>query len=316
MGLAGVAGCVVSDPVIHGSTPPTPTAEPTPEPDVVTAATDEVGAQQLLTLISDQARSGSWEVPASFAPWCDAVAAMHETHALVLQRKDPLAGAGQEGPVWISATPSSSSVSLPDLDSALTKLSEAETGLAKNHAGRADRIDDPATALIFLSSALAAQAHRSSGVVAPVPAAVAPVRFEAGSPDQAREIVLTHLDAAIFGFETGLGQMPFADARRAPGLERLDQLRTQRDQVAAEILAASQTPQPAHAGYELPGVVGTPDEIAALWGNLELGTLQAQARLAVSLPAGSRAEVISASLVQVDQVSRWRVPLSYWPGWV
>lgn len=314
---AGLSGCSLSDPVIHGPTEtPEPTASPTPDADVVAGATDEVAAQLLLTQIASGAQNGSWTVPASFAPWCQAVAEMHETHAQVLRQTDPLGGAGAQESVWVSVTPTSPAPLPADLDATLSALKTAETALAAAQARRADTVADPAMALIFLSAAIAAQAHRSTGVVAPVPAEVAPVPFEAGSPAEARQILLSHLDAAIFGFETGLGQMPFSDGRRAPALKRLDDLRAERDAVAAEIVAASATPQPARAGYELPGVVGTPDQIAALWGNLELAVLQAQARLAVSLPTGSRSAVVTAALNQVDQISRWRVPLSYWPGWV
>ena len=123
-------------------------------------------------------------------------------------------------------------------------------------------------------------------------------------------VLLGHVWALIYGLGVGLGKLPKDDPLHAVGAARLTQARELRNQLRAELGAA--TPEQP-AAFDLPTAMDSPASIREAWGLLEVHVLNSYARL-VAADSDPRWRIAMRN--QVQPVQATGTALTWWPGWL
>lgn len=312
LGTATALAACAPSPVITPQAGSTPMPAPTLDDARRSAAQASARLAQLA-----QACAQTPGADPSFTAWCTALAAQHEAHLQVLAQADPLGGVqADHRPLEEFAV---EAVDVPaDQAAAVALLASEETALAELLAAPvAGAGQSSALALLWISlrlaARLAAQAT-SAGLVSPAPVAgtAVPAEVEVGDATLARQVLLGHQRALVFGLQAMLGRADEgADQLRA----RLGEAMRERDATAAELVAAGVEPEPAAPDYALPGDENDPAAHQQLWGRLELAVLAGWARLAAA-DAALRESASANALVAAARVRSRGEALPYWPGWV
>lgn len=258
-----------------------------------------------------------------FSAWCAALAEQHLAHLTVLGQADPLGGVQADHTPLEQISPAP--LTLPaNPAEAMAVLAGEERRLAESLAPMVHAVDQTSSmALLWISQRLAAQVAAGAleaGVTtalgpAPIAGGAVPAETEAGDLPTARQVLLTHQQALVFGLQSMLGQVRFDDPLAGPLEARLGEAMRERDLTAAAITASGATPSPPAPGYALPANPPGPIETPAAWGRLELAVLAGWARVAAVDPTG-REEASVHAFTQAMRTRGLGEPLPYWPGWV
>ena len=318
LGAAALAGCAPS-PLI------TPGAGSTPLPPPTLTDARRSAARAAATLAEAAVAAGQAPgVDGSFATWCTALAQLHRAHLEVLAQADPLGGV-QADHSPIEEITAARFEAPTDQASAMALLAGLETGLAEELAGvGAQAGHSPGEALLWISQQVAAAIHGgalSAGDLAalgpaPVAGGAVPAELtEPGSPDDARQVLLSHQRALVFGLQAVLGRLAFDDPMVDVVSARLGEVMRDRDATAAALVAADATPEPPAAQYQLPGDATDPAQRDQIWGRLELAVATGWARLA-AVDAADRMTAVNSMTDQCNRARRLGIALPHWPGWV
>lgn len=312
-----LAACAPS-PLITPPAGSTPMAAPTLDDDRRSGARAAAGLAELAR--------GCAAIPgvdAAFSNWCTALSDQHHAHLVVLSQADPLGG------VQSDHTPLEQITAAPQTTP--HTQTEAMAVLAAEEARVADLLtpmvtnaeQSPSMALLWLSQRLAAQVAARAlegGTLealgpAPVTGAAVPAEFEAGDAKAARQVLLSHQRALVFGLQAVLGRIAHNDPAVNAVESRLGEAMRERDQTAAAITASGGTPEPPAPDYTLPGDATDPSQRDLIWGRLELAVLDGWARVAAVDPV-EREVAAAQALVQAGRSRALGQQLPFWPGWV
>ncbi|MGI5952676.1 MAG: DUF4439 domain-containing protein [Brooklawnia sp.] len=316
--VAGLAACAPS-PLITPQADTSPMPAPTMDQPRRLAAR---AAADLAELASGCAAIA--EADGRLTDWLAALAEQHRAHQTVLSQADPLGGVQSDhSPLEeIVASP----LPVPATQDDVMRV------LAAQHNRLADilqpMVDDPASepgmALLWISQQLAARITAAAmepadvAGLGPPPTAGGAVPAELSAPgdaEQARQVLLSHQRALVFGLQAMLGQAAHDDPVAAALGDRLGQAMRERDQTAAQISDTGTSPEPAAAEYELPGGSADPSQRELTWGRLEYAVAAAWARVA-AMDAAGREDASANALVQASRARDHGFALPYWPGWV
>ncbi|GAA2184514.1 hypothetical protein GCM10009785_32750 [Brooklawnia cerclae] len=318
MGAAGVLTACSPSPLITAGGERSASATPTLDDKRRAAA---VGAATLADLASGCA--GIPGADPTFAAWCTALADTHTAHLTVLAQADPLGGVqADHSPIDDVA---SRGVGVPGSpEEALTVLAAQETALADLLAPIAvGSATSSAWALLWLSQALATRVYAAAlagGSIdalgpAPVEGTAVPAEVDAGTPADARQVLLSHQRALVFGLQTLLGRLGYGDARVDAVTQRLGEAMRERDDTSAAITATGATASAPPPEFTLPGDATDSAQIERIWGELELAVMAGWARLAAA-DADGRADALDQMVTQAGRARSHGVALPHWPGWV
>ena len=262
-------------------------------------------------------------VDAGVHDWCAALADQHRSHVQVLAQADPLGGVQADHtplePIEPGAVPTPS-----DLSSALALLARQETALATLLGPTVSDADQsPSMALLWISLRLAARVSADALAGGPgaslgpahVIGGAVPAQVEVGDLVMARQVLLSHQRALVFGLQALLGRIAFDDPVADTLGARLGEAMRERDLTAASISASGDEPQAPSPGYELPGDELDPAQREPIWGRLELAVLAGWVRVAAA-DAAERESACEMALLQAGRARSHGERLPYWPGWV
>lgn len=320
VGALGLAGCAPSPIITAG-------AGATPQPAPTLSDARRSAARAAATL-ADAASAGAAVagVEAGVAAWLTALAEQYRAHHQVLVQADPLGGV-QADHAPLEQIASAGFEAPLDHAQAVGLLAGLCSAHAEDLAGvvaALDADDSPGLALFWISQQVAAQAYSAvlaagdgAGLgAAPVAGAAVPAELaEPGTPDEARQVLLSHQRALVFGLQTMLGRLNFDDPMVNTVTARLGEAMRERDATAAALTAAGATPEPPAAQYQLPGDAADPAQRDSIWGRLELAVATGWARLA-AVDASGRIDATAAMQAQCVRARELGVALPYWPGWV
>lgn len=316
--LVGLLGACAPSPLI------VPDADSSPMPAPTLDDARRSAAQAAASLAALAARSAELpDAEPAFAAWCSALAEQHRAHQVVLSQADPLGG--------VQADHTALEAIEPDPTPPLGSAAEAQALLAAGERSLAEQlarvlVDPPTTpslALLWISQWLAAEvtaqvfAAETSAQFGPAPVVggAVPAETEMGGLPEARQVLLSHQRALVFGLQTLLGRAAAGDPAQNLLATRLGEAMRERDLSAAAIVASGASPAPVAPVYELPGDADDPAQRAQIWGRLEAGVLAGWARLAAVAP-DERQAACQAALVQAGRSRGHGQALPYWPGWV
>jgi hypothetical protein len=240
-----------------------------------------------------------------------AVARMHTIHAGVLAQADPLGGQNADTEPVITPSPSPSSASPPSLAQLLTD----EKAAAGQYLADAGAAETPGEALLWASLSVFASGFSGQGV-APVQTDAYPMTLPVETLTDARQVLLSRLNALVAGLEWGVGRLPSSDPLHTTGMNRLDAVEIQRVRLREDLRQASASPTPALPGYRMPATPSTPASARELWVSLELGVLAGHGRVVAATPGPSRSTAVPAMAAQAAQLRAYASGLPAWPGWV
>lgn len=243
----------------------------------------------------------------AFRAWATASAAMCAAQAAVLELPDPLAGhAATPAPV----TPTRQA----SMTAAAASITARQTKLAATFSGLCQQAGEGDVALLFAS--LATAAHATATAKAPVAkSAVSPTHCDVGTRNDALQVVLSRVEAAVQGYELGAGRLAIGAAGVTSARARINALWALRDQVQGLIVGASATPAPPALDYAMPGPFNSVAAINRTWGLLERGLMDAWARVAAASTGADRASALRQMIGQANQTMTLGVGLTTWPGW-
>lgn len=273
--------------------------------------------------------AGLEDADEAFAAWCTALAAQHQAHLSVLCQADPLGGVLAD-PTPIEqitaatpAVPAAQAEAMQVLAQRHAELAELTSSVAATQSGGSDADQTAGMALLWISQWLCAQVAATafgSGDAAalspaPVQGEAVPARTEMGDAAQARQVVLSHQRALVFGLQALYGRADYTQPIDGQLAARLSEAMRERDATAAAITAGGATPEPQPPEYAMPGEVTDPSQTAQIWGALELAVMNAWARLA-AVDAAGRADASQQALTQAGRARDLGTALPFWPGWV
>lgn len=314
---AGLAGCAPS-PLIRPNTDFAPQPAPTLDDSRRRAAQAAADLAALAT-----AAAAAVDATGVFATWCTALAAQHTAHQQVLSQADPLGGVQTDHTPLAEITAADTPV-IASQAAAMTLLASSETALAELVSPMLAVGDQPASmTLLWLAQWLAAQVAATAlsggdaGLLGPAPApgSAVPAETQAGDLADARQVLLSHQQALVFGLQAMLGRIAYDDLAVDVVSARLGEAMRERDQTSAAIVAAGATPTAQPPEFTMPGDVTDPAQRDQIWGQLELAVMAGWARVAAVEQAG-RKEASQRALIQAGRARQRGVALPYWPGWV
>lgn len=301
----GVTGCAGS-PVVVGdpATAPVPT-EPPPPPEPTRSATADaahVAVAELRALLDALLHSPHWDAQ----EWTTAAIAQADGHLARLSVEDPLSGAEQEEAfeVQIGAAhqPSDPIVAVNRLNDTVARTVDAAERAAAD-------AETPEQRLLYSSLATSVLGLHNQ-TIAPIEGDAAPRSLQDTTVEASLPVLLGHVWALIYGIGVGLGKLPKDDPLHAVGAARLTQARELRNQLRAELGAA--TPEQP-AAFDLPTAMDSPASIREAWGLLEVHVLNSYARLVAADP-DPRWRIAMRN--QVQPVQATGTALTWWPGWL
>ena len=315
--LGWLVSCTPS-PLIDSGTERTPMPAPTVSEQCLAAA--EL-TQGLLTMT--MAATELPNVTDQFADWCRALAQLHQTHLTVLLQANPLGGV-QANHTPLATPPPFRWTPFANQAIAMAQIADAESLLAAKaaeFAGTAE-LTSP-MALFWVAQVVSARTHGLALAQAdparlgpaPVVGAAVPAEFSLGNPNEARQVLLSHQRALVFGLQTILGSSARGGEHDPAIATRLVQAMQERDATAAQLRQASAEPDPPAKQYELPGQAGDPGQHHQIWGRLEYAVLTGWGRLAAT-DATARETATAQMITQAGRARDLGVALPYWPGWV
>lgn len=299
----GAAGCYTVSPIVDPGTRESPTITITPRRRAALNTESELAAT---------AKRAAAAATGSAAAMLSAVARMHTIHAGVLAQADPLGGQNADTEPVITPTPAPSSASTL---SPLVQLVADETRAATRYLADAAAADTPGEALLWASLSVFASGFSGQGV-APVQTDAYPMTLPVETLTDARQVLLSRLNALVAGLEWGVGRLPSSDPLHATGAARLDAVEIQRVRLRQDLRQASASPTPALPGYQMPATPSTPASTRELWVSLELGVLAGHGRVVAATPGPARSTAIPAMADQAAQLRAYGSGLPAWPGWV
>lgn len=296
LGAAGVAltGCYRVSPLVGTGTRAEPSATAAPPDKDRRAGLD---TENGLRVVAE-------------AAGLSATAAVHRAHATVLAQADPLAGRNADTTPLISAAEPPSPGPSP-----AAALVDRERAAATTYATVAGRQTDPGLALLWASMSVFSANVATTGP-APAVAGTFPVRLPPQTVEQARQVLLSRLNALSAGLEWGIGRLDPSDPLHATGTARLSQVDQQRARLRAALRSASATPVPAQPGYPMPATPSTTASTRQLWAGLELGVLAGWGRMVAAAGGSDRASAIGSMNTSARTAMGYGAALPGWPGWV
>ncbi|ALN15696.1 DUF4439 domain-containing protein [Acidipropionibacterium acidipropionici] len=298
----GAAGCYTVSPIIDPGTRESPTITITPRRRAALNAESELAAT---------AKRAAAAATGSVAALLAAVARIHTLHAGVLAQADPLGGQNADSEPVITPSPSPSSASPPSLAQLLTD----EKAAAGQYLADAGAAETPGEALLWASLSVFASGVSGQGAP-PTQGDAHPMTLPVETLTDARQVLLSRLNALVAGLEWGVGRLPSSDPLHATGAARLDAVEIQRARLRQDLRQASASPTPALPGYQMPATPSTPASTRELWVSLELGVLAGHGRVVAATPGPARSTAIPAMADQAAQLRAYGSGLPAWPGWV
>ncbi|MCC2593293.1 ferritin-like domain-containing protein [Tessaracoccus sp. OS52] len=289
---ASVTACAPS-PVVTGG--PSEPMSPVPtEPEQGRAAARGADwCNRLLALVG--------QAPETDGEWALAVAAQTQEHLSRLNALDPLVADTE--PVFTPSTvPSPRPTSFDD-----ELAGHVTEGVALFSSLLAEAPTQPER--LLQASLAAATAGLPAKAYPPVRGDASPIRFPETTTERSLGVALTHVWALINGLEVSIGRLSAGENRERAG-GRLDEARLLRNRLRAAITGE---PPAQEISYELPNPMSTNQEVRAGLAVLELGVLDALARLVAS--EADAEDWLDPLLDQVGHVQGWGGRLPYWPGW-
>lgn len=303
--LAGCAKAIFAPtPIVSVSDAPPTLASPTGGlapaiPELGDTWTAEAGMVAWLDALL--AAPASWKANDSMLTWLRGHAATHRAHV-----------------AWLESQQAIGTVAPPPPGVTTIKALQAEfirREKALSDAHRAAASSAPGWwGALFGSLASYAQAATTLG---PAGATVraSPAPFDPAPAAEAWAILLGYVDTLVYAYQTGMGRLPHGDKNWTPASKRLVEVERLRDQVAASIRSLQQSPPPVRLSYTLPGRLGNPVQIRAMWGAAERGVLDAFGGVVASLDGKDRLAAITMMVNQAVRPAAWGQPVTWWPGW-
>lgn len=326
--LATLAGCAPSPVIAHDSAnkPSAPDASPSNRRDAAQAGIDLVLLLELL-----RGRAATWQLPDDLLVWLDGSQRMHDAHVTVLIQTDPLGGVNTDHSPIADLT--AEDISLPGAAAEAWRLLElSETALATKCRQYCTESPPGPDALLWASltvtasrsaaaaNLLATAATRNQPLgripAAPITGSAVPFRVAVGSPVDAHQVLLSHVNALIYALQTGLGMYADNDPALASVKTRLTEAARSRDNVAQTIRGLAATPSPSPLSYQLPGAVEPMSEFTGTWRRMESRLLDGWGRVVAAEDEQRRDIALTQLIAQSELLDRLGTPLTHWPGWV